>query len=667
MSGICGIVTAAGPPVDRVLLAALAKFMRFRGPDAQNTWASDTAGLGHALLHTDAGPAPRQQPLSIDGQVWITADARIDGQAALKAQLARAGQQCPVSATDAELILHAYMAWGEACVRHLLGDFAFAIWDGRTQQLFCARDHFGVKQFFYSQAGSQLVFSNTLDCLRSHPLVSDALNDLFIADFLLFESSQDPEATAFAAIRRLPAAHTLAWSASGLRIRRYWSLPAEGEIRFRKRNDYVVHFRELLDQAVGDRLRSGTVAIEMSGGLDSTAVAAVTKQLLLKRGHAFTLKGQAIVYDRLIPDQERRYAAEAAAYIGMPLDCMAADDFELYGFRKRIGLRLSEPFHLPEPELEDAHTGRISAFSRVAFTGCDGDSILNESPKPYLRSLWKQGQYFLAARGAAAYAMSQGRILPLGARDWLKTTGRRTGEPVEGDGFPPWINPELEERLHLRERWGNARDAKAAHPTRPYAFSCLEAISRLAFFDGYDAGQTRFPLEYRHPLMDLRLVEYCLAIPPAPWCVKKHVLRQAMAGLLPDSVRLRPKESLAGAPHAQQLLDESTSWVDGFKPDTNLYRYVDDAMIPSVRSGRGPEFAWKHLLPLSLHFWLQSLMAGNLPRKIMESKTTDQQQKKTYHPPVVQVYGGIQALTNAVGPNGAMDGGVVMGAMMSSL
>src|SRR5206468_123742 len=99
-------------------------------------------------------------------------------------------------------LLRAYRTWGEDCVDHLLGDFAFAVWDGPQQRLFCARDHLGVKPFFYACLGQTVVFSNTLDCIRQYSAASEKLNDLAIADFLLFGLNQNPVTTSFADIQR---------------------------------------------------------------------------------------------------------------------------------------------------------------------------------------------------------------------------------------------------------------------------------------------------------------------------------------------------------------------------------------------------------------------------------------------------------------------------------
>jgi asparagine synthase (glutamine-hydrolysing) len=170
VSGIVGILNLDGRPVDRDLLLRMCASLSYRGPDAQEIWSEGPIGFEHAMLQT-AGESPGdRQPSSLDGHVWITADARVDGRGDLIRELQGKGRHAARSATDAELILHAYHAWGELCVQHLLGDFAFAIWDGRSRRLICVRDHFGVKPFYYAPTRGCLVFGNTLNCLRLHAL-----------------------------------------------------------------------------------------------------------------------------------------------------------------------------------------------------------------------------------------------------------------------------------------------------------------------------------------------------------------------------------------------------------------------------------------------------------------------------------------------------------------
>ena len=123
-------------------------FLAFRGPDAQEIWVDSNVGFGCALLKTTDESERERQPFTLDGRVWIVADARVDARHELAQELkAHRHQNLSPDATGVEMILRAYQTWGENCVGHLLGDFAFAIWDRPKQRLFCARDHLGVKPF----------------------------------------------------------------------------------------------------------------------------------------------------------------------------------------------------------------------------------------------------------------------------------------------------------------------------------------------------------------------------------------------------------------------------------------------------------------------------------------------------------------------------------------
>src|SRR5690242_2435941 len=140
MSGIFGIVEPDGKPVDRELLGRMLDGQRFRGPDGDGLWIDGHVGLGHTLCRSTCAAPGERQPCSLDGRVWVTADARIDGQDDLVRRLRESGRDVAPGVTDPELILHAYAAWGDECVRHLIGDFAFALWDGPRRRLFAAVD-----------------------------------------------------------------------------------------------------------------------------------------------------------------------------------------------------------------------------------------------------------------------------------------------------------------------------------------------------------------------------------------------------------------------------------------------------------------------------------------------------------------------------------------------
>jgi capsular exopolysaccharide synthesis family protein len=343
MSGIVGMVNPGVMPVDEQLLRLMTGSLAHRGPDKQQTWLGGPVGFGHTLLSTTTESEDEEQPASLDGQVWITADARVDGRAELVDQLASLGRHGLREASDAELILHAYHAWAENCVEHLLGDFAFGIWDGPARLLFCARDHFGVKPFYYAQGRGAIVFSNSLDCVRLHPEVGDSLNELAIGDFLLFGFNQDPTTTTFGDVHRLPPAHSLTAREGALRFRQYWTLPTNDRIRYRRSHVYVDRFQEILSSAVDDRLRTSPVGVWMSGGLDSTAVAATARRLGSRRSTPVDLHAHTVVYDALIPDEERHHAGIAAKALGVHPNYMIADGYGPFDGWDQPGLLPPEP------------------------------------------------------------------------------------------------------------------------------------------------------------------------------------------------------------------------------------------------------------------------------------------------------------------------------------
>ena len=613
MSGIVGIVNLDGAPADRELLQRLTDFMVYRGPDAQQVWVDNRVGFGHTLLRTTIESQSEEQPYSLDGDVWIVADARVDGRNELIAKLQLLGCEIGETTPDPVLMLQAYRVWGKDCLNYLIGDFAFAIWDGRKQRLFCARDQFGVKPFYYARAGNCLVFSNTLNCIRQHPAVSNQLNDLAIADFLVFGSNQEADTTAFADIARLPAAHYLMIEnyRGSLAPQRYWTLPIDGYIRYRQDEEYVEHFKELMRVAVGDRLRTDKVAIYMSGGMDSTAVAAFAKELGSQQFANFDLRAYSTVYDRLIPDRERYYSGLAAEKLGIPIHYQVADDFELYEGREQIELKTPEPTTIGLYKPCDLQDKQIVAHCRVALNGQGGDPVFYSWGAyfyvAYLLKNFKLGE--LVAQ-LSKYVRSHGRFPQPGVRSRVKKwLGIRPWRP----SYPKWIDPELEKRLHLRERWEKlTRERPLVHPIRPEAYQQLTSKFWPELFEFSDPGVSGLPVEVRSPFFDLRLVNYLLAIPPIPWFMFKELARVAMRGILPEEVRLRPKTPLAGDPIGSLLQQPVVQWVDRFQPTPDLENYAIRDAIPQICGmGLASNEAWIDMRPLSLDQWLQNVNSFN--------------------------------------------------------
>jgi asparagine synthase (glutamine-hydrolysing) len=461
---------------------------------------------------------------------------------------------CANALIDAQSILNAYEKWGDDCVKHLLGDFAFAIWDDRRKRLFCARDHFGVKPFFYTHTGNSFNFSSSLTVLK----VSTELNEIAIGDYLLFGVNQDQSTTIFKEIQRLPPGHTLTVENNQFKIQRYWTPSLPPEVRFRDPETYVERFSELLDNAVADRLGTGRVAISMSGGLDSTSLAAIASK------HA-EVAGFTVVYDSLIPDEERRYSSLAAKHLGIPITHLNADAYSLFDGE----MDQAEPFLISPLTGQFNNLLRLCAgFAPVALTGYDGDSLMNE---PRIR---------------------------------IRTRIRRMLRKNDYPGFfPEWIDESFAMRTNLRERlrdfWVKREDGK-----RPAAMRALKSNIWTALFEGYDPVATRLNLEVRHPFIDLRLVEYLLAIPAVPWCVDKHILRCAMKNKLPEAVLNRHKTGLAGDPALQLVRRASVRWLDSFEVSPQLRAFVNLDRRRSVVEEETADGRWASLRVFALNYWL---------------------------------------------------------------
>ena len=546
MSGIAGIVNFDGRPVDAALMDRLTHKMQPWAPDESRSVVAGNFGLGYAQLRSTDESARERQPFTLHGNVHVLADARIDARAELIEALKGQGRRVAFDAPDVELIGHAYMIWGRGCVDRLLGDFSFAIWDAKRRQLFCARDHFGVKPLFYADMGNTFVFSNALGVVRSHPEVGDKLNELAIADFMLFGFNQALDTTSFADIRRLAPAHTLFRSMRDRAVtERYWTLPTGGAVRYRRQWDYVEHFKELFKASVADRLRGNRIGVLMSGGLDSTSVASMAHDLLSDGRDSFDMRLCTNVYDRSIPDDERQYAQRVAQALNVPIHFEAADDSKLHTGWDRPGIDLPEPAEMFEAERESHARREFTANCRVMLTGLGGDPLL-AAPRAYLVNRFLRGEWAELVRGLWACMSTHGHLPSLGIRTLLTGRLRVAGPSVP---MPEWLNRDFVTRLNLKARWDAVMKPNgAAHRRRPEAYLGLGDRIWPYVFGTLDPGFGGTPVEHRHPFFDVRLASYVLAMPTQPWFERKALLRGAMKGMLPDAVRLRPKTVLCGYP-----------------------------------------------------------------------------------------------------------------------
>lgn len=605
MSGFVCIFHGDGAPVDRTLLKRHTDFLGFRGSDARGMWSDVSVGMGHTLLRTAFESESEQQPTVLEGRYWIVADARLDAREELIAEFRRAQRPAHVQAPDSELILQAYALWGAECVERLRGDFSFAIWDAPGRQLFCARDHFGIKPFYFAHYGQTFLCSNTLNCLRLHPLVSIELNEAAVGDFLLFGLNYDNATTTFRDIQRLPPAHVLTVSGSGAQSQPYWTPPTDGRIRYSHPQEYVENFLSILGKAVADRLCAGLVAISLSGGLDSSSVATVAADTARRSAPKTGLRAYTFFYESLIPDSDGEFAREVADSLHVPIKLMAMDDVQLFAPSDDSSLSMPEPVDNPfQSAILDSFRD-ISADCRVLLSGEGSDNLMDFQMWPYARDLLRRGELSRLFTDAGNYLW----VRPFPWRGIRARALRFMHQDPDEPVFPTWLAPEFSRRMNLPGRWKEQMDLPKswrAHPIHPRGHGSLALPQWTHMFETEDPGATRYPVETRYPFLDLRMVNFLLALPPFPWFFRKTLLREAMAGRLPERVRTRPKTPQQADPVVAQICRHGAEAWQKTPLSEELDRYIDRSALLAPHARMNPEQVSMHLRTYCFNVWLQS-------------------------------------------------------------
>jgi asparagine synthase (glutamine-hydrolysing) len=605
LSGFAGIFHKDGAAIESAMLQSFADFLSYRGPDGRGNWMDGAIGMVHALLRTTDESTGERQPASLEGRYWIVADARLDCRTEVIEELQRTKREVCSNAPDCELILHAYASWGTACVDHLRGDFSFALWDASHKQLFCARDQFGVKPFYYAQVGEIFLFSNTLDCLRLHPRVGDKLNEAAVGDFLLFGLNYDNATTTFRDIQRLPPAHTLTVSSHGLQIRRYWTPPTDGRIRYRDRREYVENFSFLFEKAVADRLRTDRAGVLLSGGLDSSAVAATAKEVSANKMRPTEIQAFTHVYRSLIPHNDEEYASEAAKFLGVPVRFLPLDETRIFDHWDEPNVNWPEPISNPLVAGIFESYRIISAECGVVLSGEGGDDLMIFQMWPYLQDLRRNGEWRRLLTELANYLW----LRPFPWRGIRARLLRLVGKDPYLPVFPEWLGSQFSQRLDLRKKWKEwwePPESRMMHPIHRKSYASLFSPQWTLMFEQEDAGVTHSPVEIRYPFLDLRIVKYLLAIPPFPWFFQKMLLREALVGRLPERVRTRPKTPLQEDPLLAQLRRTGMGRLKPLPWCPVADQYIDRSALVQPHGRMNAEQVNTNLRPYCLNIWLQS-------------------------------------------------------------
>jgi asparagine synthase (glutamine-hydrolysing) len=463
----------------------------------------------------------------------IAGTIRLDARADLRAALGLEDR----SIGDAALCLQAYRRWGEGLLDRLAGDFAFALWDGARRRLLLARDQLGIRSLFYARIGSTWVASDSLEWLAAQPGLDKRLDETWIGDFLATGHSIDAWRTVYAAVRRLPPGHCVELTRDGERLRRYWQLTVAEPLFLRDGRAYGERLRELIGAAIRDRAPAGRLGIAMSGGLDSTTLAALSVEAL---GDADRVLARCARFETLMPDDEPRFACLASDALGINLRFDKADDVFDPQWRER-GIRTPEPtIGIVNAWRQRAVARTMAADAPVWFFGEGPDNALIFERDPYLGWLLRTGQWVRAASASAHY-------IAIKLAERLKEGRPQVAADLPSPELAPWLRPEFVARIGLRERICSFYEPRRDHPWHPRAIASFGTPVWQSLFAGLDAEAAQ-SFEWRHPYLDLRVLQFLLSVPPVPWARRKLVMREAMRGRLPAEILARRKTPLVANP-----------------------------------------------------------------------------------------------------------------------
>ena len=551
MSGIAGIYNLDGQAVDRTIIQKMAAAVAQRGPDEEGLWVQGNVGLGHRQLRTTPESQNEHQPISIDdGNYVITCDARVDN----RGELIQALQgRVPVSSetSDAELLLRAYIAWGPDGIKRVVGDFALGIWDGRRQQLFCARDPMGIRTLYYYRHDSRFIFASDIDAIFLGAEIPRELNQFMVALYLLGRFDE-AEQTFFKGVFRLLPANHVVISMRGIRKQVYWEPTPRDQIKYAKREDYIDHFRQVFDEAVGCRLRGITpIGISLSGGKDSTSIAC-TAAHLLSQGSVPSTEVEAFssVYKDFPSADESPYIQQVLETSGIRGHYVYGD--EHWGFKplQNTNLHWNWPYPIALQANQEARLScaRDLGF-RVILTGEGGDEFHNAG-YPYLVDLLKGGRWarlreelsYLTAQERRTFRKAAFIHYKNNFRNWFPEPVQKIYGRLRPRAVPKWLNSEFIRQSGALEyeELPIAHKSRSLYQQGEYGIAVI--LARLPFLQFINEIYAYHHVEARHPFLDLRVVEFLTRVPPHIKYARgssKLLLRQAMEGLVPDDVRLR--------------------------------------------------------------------------------------------------------------------------------
>jgi asparagine synthase (glutamine-hydrolysing) len=527
MCGIAGQYCLDGKAPDTQLLAEMSKRLTHRGPDGEGMHLHHNAGLAHRRLAIiDLSDEGLQPMTSEDGTLWIVFNGEIYNYLELRAELINKGHRFH-SHSDTEVILHAYEEWGADCLPRFNGMWAFAILDEKKGELFCARDRFGIKPFYYTVVNGSFLFASEIKALLAHPDVGTKPDDEILGTYLSWGVQDHTGRTMFEGVLQLRPAHAMRVTRDGPEAPcRYWDLAVNPEVRSKTSDDAVAaETLEKLTDATRIHLRSDVaIGTCLSGGIDSSTLTVLINNLIRSEAPA-SVGARQKTFSVVFSDRrfdESGYIDEIVTATGVDAHRTEPSPDLLWDDIRRLVYMQDEPF------------GSLSIYAQYCV----------------MRLAKEQVKVVLDGQGAdellAGYIGYQGSYLRglIGSFCWGTALREITGSFRHHRGFFRSALGQLVVRRGRRglltgkaeslDRYGGSLGTILARE--------LTSTNLPALLHYEDRNAMAFSIESRVPYLDFRFVEYVASLPLDQKIrsgVTKIALRNAIRGIVPESIRSR--------------------------------------------------------------------------------------------------------------------------------
>ena len=620
MSAITGIYYRGGQKVNPEQIKNMNNRLSHRGPDGSAVWVDGSVAFGHQMLWTTPESIQEKLPFNDkDTGLVITADARIDNRKELSIELDIKNKE---DISDSYYILKAYQKWGDKCPEYLLGDFAFAIWDERTETIFCARDHMGIKTFYYHLSNDIFIFATDINSLFTVSGVLKKINELQIASFLELITDDDRESTFYDEIFRLPAATSLKINHEHFSLKKYWDLDINYEIRLDTDEEYEKVFLEIFSEAVRCRLRSAyPVGTMLSGGLDSSSVTCTAEKILSSEGKD-KLKTFSAIFDSVSESNERQFIEKVLAYQDFDYFFINADDISPLNEIDNYLDNANNPFIVPNTFMSyNIYREANKNSVRILLDGLEGDEIVSHGygflPELFRTMRWKKLIIEINALNKIKSYPYKLIFLEIAYNSLPHVFKRKLSSILEykrknGSKYKI-IKKDFGDKVNLmkmirrvnvkRDKIENTHDQHYADITSSLIQSEMELVDWMS---------TPFSVELRHPFFDKRLVEFCLAIPTEQkishgW--DREIMRRAMSEILPSEIQWRKDKGDLSFNFDLGFMNEKEQIDNLLMGDNQLIkRYIDIEKIEKIyiecKNGKTQNiiYLWNALL---VNLWLK--------------------------------------------------------------